>query len=256
MSRRPDGAARVGSAQPRLPGHDARRSHLLDRPVAVPGGDLDRPNGVEEEIRLVAQPGRVEPGRLDAVVGGKAAHDDPLDTAVAEQLVELGGHGVAARRVTHREARVAVLPVHPLADSGALDAEVRMQLGAPCAADAVNGPDPAVLGEVRRRLGVPVLGVHHERLAGGRGPDLAVDDRHDGLALRDRQAARRIGEVVLEVDDHEGRSPVVALHPRTLPQVCRTGRWWLTTARWSVRRAPDTNSGGTWWVPPPRRRGA
>ena len=46
--------------------------------------------------------------------------------------------------------------------------------------------------------------------------DLAVDDRDDRVAATHGQAARRVGEVVLDVDDDEGRRGVVALH-RTEP---------------------------------------
>jgi hypothetical protein len=64
---------------------------------------------------------------------------------------------------------------------------------------------------------MPVLRVDDERLRRERIADLAIDDRNDLLATRHRQAALRIGEVVLDVDHDECRLAVVSLHDLTLP---------------------------------------
>jgi hypothetical protein len=68
---------------------------------------------------------------------------------------------------------------------------------------------------------MPILRVGDGRAGRQRGPDLSVDDGHDRIAAADREAAGRIGEVVLDVDDDEGRGGVVALHVDTLAQVAR-----------------------------------
>ena len=94
------------------------RLHLGQRPVAVAGGDLNRPDGVDEDVGLVAERERVEDRRPDAVVRREAADDDPPDAAAPQEPVQLGGHGRAGQRVAHREAGVAVLAVAPLRTDG------------------------------------------------------------------------------------------------------------------------------------------
>ena len=116
------------------------------------------------------QPG-VERGRLHAVVGRQARDDDVVDRARPEDPGELGRDGLARARVAHRERGVAVLAVGALVDDPRVrrHVEVRVEGRAPRVLDAVVGPDPAVLREVRRVLGMPVLGEHDER-AGRRRP--------------------------------------------------------------------------------------
>src|SRR5205823_252072 len=80
--------------------------------------------------------------------------------------------------------RVAVLAPGALAEDHGVagDVEVRVKLGAPRAGDAVHRPHAAVLGEVRRGLRVPVLGVHDQGAdRAGRG-DLGVRDAGDPFA--------------------------------------------------------------------------
>ena len=107
-------------------------------------------------------------------------------------------------RSQHGEAGVAVLGSGTLAHHRADHGKVGNQIRARSAHHAVHRPDPAVLGEVRRVLGVPVLGVDHGgagRL--GRG-DLGGDRADDVLAAPDVQRARRVGEVVLHVHHDQG----------------------------------------------------
>ena len=59
---------------------------------------------------------------------------------------------------------------------------------------------------------MPVLGVDDDRAGPLRRLDRVVDPRDDLERAGDRQATRRIGEVVLDVDDDEGRPGVVPLH--------------------------------------------
>jgi hypothetical protein len=97
-----------------------------------------------------------------------------------------------------------------------------VQLRAPGALHAVDRPHAAVLGEVRRVRRVPVLRVHDERPGGPCGPDLVVDRGDHALAPRHVQAALRVREVVLDVDDDE-RGPCVIgeLHAPTLFRLLR-----------------------------------
>src|SRR5256885_453458 len=69
---------------------------------------------------------------------------------------------------------------------------------------------------MRSRRGMPILGEHDRRPRRPGDRDLAIDDRDEIGSAVDRKAALRIGEIVLEIDDDEGRPPVVALHPPTL----------------------------------------
>src|SRR5262245_31534974 len=78
-----------------------------------------------------------------------------------------------------------------------------MQLRTPGLGHAVHGPDPAVLLEVRRRLGMPVLRVEDRRPSVPGLLDQVVDLVHHSLPAGHRQASRRIGEVVLDVDDEK-----------------------------------------------------
>ena len=85
-----------------------------------------------------------------------------------------------------------------------------MEFRAPRLRDAVDGPDAAVLGEVRSVGGVPVLRVGHGRPRNQRAFDLGVHERDDLVAAAHAEAAGRVGEVVLEIDHHERNERVVA----------------------------------------------
>src|SRR5580765_6023118 len=133
------------SGRARLPAGHAGGGHLVDGPVAVAGGKVDGPHGVDQDAGLEAEPGRVEGRRLHAVVGGQAAHGDASDVALAEEALELGRRRLARDRVAHREPGVAVFAVGALADPRSIDDESRMELGAPGAGYAVDRPDASVL---------------------------------------------------------------------------------------------------------------
>ena len=60
----------------------ARALHLGQRPLAVAGREVDRPDRVDEDAGLVAEGDGVEDGRLHAVVRGEAADDDPPHAVV------------------------------------------------------------------------------------------------------------------------------------------------------------------------------
>src|SRR5665811_1490425 len=81
---------------------------------------------------------------------------------------------------------------------------------------------------------MPVLGVRDERAAGERRGDLPVEIGDDRVAAPDAQAAGRVREIVLDIDDDERCRRVVArVHAPTLPQpVCRR-----RAARWATLRA-------------------
>src|SRR6185503_7622263 len=125
--------------------------------------------------------------------------------------------------------RVPVLAVSALANAGRLGGggrvDVRMELGAPRVRDAMDRPEAAVLREVGGGLRMPVLGEDDRGAGRPRRRDLAVDDRDDVGAAVDRQAALRVGEVILEVDDDEGRPGVVPLHVVTLAKEDGGTRW-------------------------------
>ena len=83
---------------------------------------------------------------------------------LAQQVLQLGGTFLAGLGMAHGETRVPVLAVHALADPRDVDRDLQrwVELRAPGAGHAVNRPDAAVLREMRRRLGVPVLRGDHE----------------------------------------------------------------------------------------------
>jgi hypothetical protein len=83
------------------------------------------------------------------------------------------------------------------------------------------GPDTAARLEVRRLGGVPVLGVGDQGACRTCPLELAVDQRHDLLAVADVEAALGVGEVVLYVDDDQRRRPVVVDHCTALLGGCR-----------------------------------
>ena len=116
--------------------------------------------------------------------------------------------------MAHGEARVPILAVHTLADARNVDRNFQrwVELRTPGPGNAVNRPDAAVLREMRRRLGVPVLRGDHES-AGIQGrPNRGVDDRNDRFPADDNQAASGIGEVVLDVGDQQRGALVVSAH--------------------------------------------
>src|SRR5256885_5125206 len=184
-----------------------RHAGLLDLAqgaLAVARGDVDRPGGLDEDVGVEAFAHRVEGGVLDAVVGSEPRDHDVVDTAIAEELLEPGLAPLARRQMRDAEPRVAVLRSLGLVDDVAGHFEVGGELGAPRVVNAVDRPLAPVLGEVRRLGWMPVLRVD-DGDTGGAGPvDLAVDDRHHVLAALHVEAAFRVGEVVLHIDDDEG----------------------------------------------------
>jgi hypothetical protein len=80
-----------------------------------------------------------------------------------------------------------------------------------------HGPDPAVLLKVRRALRVPVLRVDDQRTRVDRRGHLVVHEGNDLLRAPDVEAADRVGEVVLDVDDEQGGPRVVIGHPPSMP---------------------------------------
>src|ERR671918_542813 len=68
---------------------------------------------------------------------------------------------------------------------------------------------------------MPVLGIGDQGLCCQRPLELAVDRRHDLLALADVEAALGIGEVVLHVHDDQRRRSVVVNHCTALLGGCR-----------------------------------
>src|SRR5918996_5721287 len=93
--------------------------------------------------------------------------------------------------VADAEAAVAVLALRALPDDVADDPEHGMELGAPGPLDAVHGPDPTVLLEVRGRWRVPVLRVNDRRASALRRVDLLVHGRDRFLGAGDREGAFR-----------------------------------------------------------------
>ena len=132
-----------------------------------------------------------------------------------------------------------------------------MELRAPRVGDAVDRPDAAVLGEVGRRLAGASPGCRRRTPPAAVAVAISrVDRRDDAVAAADGQAAGRVGEVVLDVDDDQGRPWVVALHRVTLPQVADSSEAaaparvppprWRRAGRWarSGRLAPEDADGG------------
>src|SRR5919107_5443821 len=99
----------------------------------------------------------VERRRAHAVVRRKSDDDDALDVALSEETLEVRRDRFAGRGVAHREARIAVLTVRALLHARPDNMEARVEVGTPGVLHAVHGPDPAVLLEVGRGLGMPIL---------------------------------------------------------------------------------------------------
>src|SRR5918996_4222552 len=226
--RPPDG---VGALELR-----ARRLHLGERALGVPGLDLHAADCVLDDGHVEALPERVEDRVLDAVVGGESRHEETVDAALAEQ--------VAQPRVLEAGVALAGRVLALVDDDVHLRAVERgVKLGAFGALDAVNGPD-------RGRIGaLPGAGID---LDPGEGPVLRRmpvsrgDDEVEGVDERADRACDLVplgdgertpgDEVVLEVDDEKGvHAPRVAASRS--PPGRRLGR------RGSARVAP----------PPPRR---
>jgi hypothetical protein len=125
----------------------------------------------------------------------------PAPATAPQQPLQRRRGLLAGQGIADGEARVAVLASLPLADDFAGDPEVKVQLGTPGVLDAMLGPDAAARLEVWRLGGMPVLGVDDQGLGCQRPLELAVDQRHDPLALADVEAALGVGEVVLHVHD-------------------------------------------------------
>ena len=189
---------------------DARLAHLVDRPLAVAGLEVDRGDRVGQDRGLEAEADRVEGRRLDAVVGGEADDHDALD-ASARAGAPRARSGSVSPLTGSRIVKpgVAVLAVDALADPGRIVGhdQARVQLGAPRARDAVDRPDPAVLREMRRRLGVPVLRERRRSRRCSRAISISrLIARDDRVAAGHAQAAGRVREVVLDVDHEQGRA--------------------------------------------------
>src|SRR6187551_118400 len=87
-----------------------------------------------------------------------------------------------------------------------------MQRRTPAPGQAMDRPDAAVLGEVGRRGGVPVLGVgHHRARVQGRRDQLVDGSRHL-LPQGHVETAGRIGEIVLDVHHDECSAGVESDH--------------------------------------------
>src|SRR5438105_12943984 len=164
--------------------------HLTDGALTVARLQIHGGYRISQYGGLVPEPDRIQGGGLDAVVGRKTANHDASYAATAECGVELGWHLLAAGRIPQREPRVTVFPVAPLTDARGILAHLKcgVQLGAPRACHTVHGPDAAVLGEMRSRFGMPVLGEHHGAAALQRGADLLVDARHNAVTTIDGEA--------------------------------------------------------------------
>ncbi len=188
---------------------DARGEHLFYRSFAVAGLEIDRSRRVEEYRGREARSGGVESRRLDAVVEGQPDDDDALDRVAAEQLGQPGRRSLAGLGVAGGEARVSVRLARAFSDRHSYDIESRVELGSPFASDTVDRPEPAVLVEVRRRFGMPILGVDDARARSPSVRDLPIDGADHPLAAGDVQVSARIGEVVLDIDDNQRGSLIV-----------------------------------------------
>jgi hypothetical protein len=155
----------------------------------------------------------------NAVVRRETRDHERICVPRAEDRFEPRRGHVAALGIANAESRVSVTAVLTLAnDRRALgDAEPRVELRSPRISNAVDGPDSAVLPEVRSDRGMPVLRVYDRRAAIEGALDLTVQERNDLLAASHVQAAPRVGEIVLHVDDDQGRPKVVLDHEPSMP---------------------------------------
>src|SRR5690606_15826603 len=162
--------------------------------------------------------------RPHAVVGGEAADEDAADAGGAEEAGEAGALEAGVRLLVRRRR---------LADDHGVvgEREVRVEVGALGALDAVGRPRPALRLErdvVRR---VPVA--RGEDGDAGRlgGLDPAVEDGDDGVAPGHGERAAG-AEVALDVDEEEGVALAEAGRGHG-------GGWrWA----WEGTRAPGTRS--------------
>ena len=137
------------------------------------------------------------------------------------------GDRLTGRRVAHREAGVAVLAVRALAHPRRVvgTRQVRVERRAPRVGDAVDRPDAAVLGEVRRATRDASPGCRRPAAPALRA--MAISPLTVGTITSPAghaQPARRVREVVLQVDDDERRPGPISLHvPRVAQGRCGTG---------------------------------
>ena len=210
----------------------ARGAHLVESPFPVTGLQVDGPDSGPDDHRGIPQPACVEHGFLYAIVGGDANHDDADDTARLEERLNRGGVGVVSSWVTHRERGIPVLPSRALLDHLPDDEQSSEELSAPGTADAVNGPNPSILLEVRSALGVPILRVDDHGAALARPGDLAVGYSHHFAATADIKTPVPVAEIVLHVNHKERCCRVVVGH----------GAQTTIIARVDTRRAAPDNA--------------
>ncbi|HVF79352.1 MAG TPA: hypothetical protein VNA28_13730 [Solirubrobacteraceae bacterium] len=167
-----------------------RGDHLVERTAPIAGLHVDRGDRVREHGGVESGGEGIEHRRLDAVVRCQPADEDVRDPGVAQQLGQLGA--VEAR------VGVGVLRRRLLDERPGERGDLRVQLGAVRACNAVHGPDPALLGE-----GAVVGGMRVTRLDDEVGGARRAHERfHDGVAAGNAQRTAR-QEVVLDVDGDE-----------------------------------------------------
>src|SRR5829696_3137369 len=188
---------------------DAGVLDLTQGALAVARLGVDRPGRLGDDFGVESLAHGVERGLLDAVVRREPGDDDVLHAAILQYLLEVGVAPLAGRQVRDAEPRITVFGSRRLVDDLAGDLQVGRKLRPPRVVDTVHRPSTAVLRKVRGLCRVPDLGVDDRDAGGPRAVDLAVDDRHDFLAALDVEAALRVGEVVLHVDDEERRAGAV-----------------------------------------------
>ena len=163
----------------------------------------------------------------------------PFSSRMADSSVSRFSPG---RQVQHREPAVAVLRPGTLAHHRSVHRQAGQQVGAGGVDDAVHRPQAAEVGEVRRLLGVPVLGVDDE--AAGR-PGVGRSPRRSARSISSAPCTYSdpvgIGEVVLHVDDDQG---VVGPVGTVVSWRSSCGFMPASRARWPA----------AWWGWPGRRR--
>jgi len=185
---------------------------------------VDSPDAVGQHLHREPEHAGVARRFDDAVVGSQSADHESLDAARSKEMFEKRRIRLSALGIAHAETGVPVPPIRTLADDLAVDPELGVEGGSPRVVHAMDRPDPAVGREVGRVLGMPILRVHDERPSVARPLELGIGDRGHVLSTRDVQAAIRVGEVVLDVDDQECGSFVVDRH-RTSAGADATSAW-------------------------------
>ena len=175
--------------------------HLSNRAIGITGFEIDPAHGIYQDGALESALAGIEGRSLDAVVGRQPPDKKFLDAFPLKQLLKWD-----AIQGGPFKTRIAIgVRIHPLGNDfyPGREVEVRMKGGPVGVLHTMNRPDSPVGRKVFGPFRVPVTCDVDGKLKLDGQVEVAIQDRHNLIALRHGEGAAR-AEVVLHIHDDEG----------------------------------------------------